>query len=282
MFSNFVKKLKSNLNPRLSLILPYVLFSLIFIILPLILLVVKAVSPLTTDEGQQFNNHLLIQQKQTWIIMLRSVLLGLGTAFICLVIALPYAFFVSTAKSKALKVYAISLMVSPLIIFTIAKTFSLRALFVTMFDEASLNNYWFMLVGLVFLNLPFMIIPLYTVFRDMPKNILEASADLGYNKAQTLLKVVLPYGLKAIFSGIGLVFLMAATSIIISDKLLPNGSQNQLIGNVINVNANPSNPFDLARTSSLVLITIIVMMAVYGLVYLFPIIIMKMRGVKHD
>ncbi|WGI36995.1 ABC transporter permease [Mesomycoplasma lagogenitalium] len=281
MINKLISKAKVNLNPRLSLSLVYIIFSIIFILLPMVLLLVKAVSPLKTDEEEIFDNYLLIKQPGTWIIMWRSVSIGLVTALICLIIALPYAFYVSTSKSRAFKIYSISLIVSPLIIFTIAKTFSLRALFVTMFDEASLNSYWFMLVGLVFLNLPFMIIPLYTVFKDMPKNILEASADLGYNRLQTLFKVVLPYGLKAIFSGIALVFLMAATSIIISDKLLPNGGQNQLIGNLINLNANPSNPFDLARSSSLVLITILVMLGIYAIVYFFPILILKLKGVKN-
>lgn len=278
---NFIGKIKENLNPRLSLSIPYILFSIVFILLPLLLLCIKAFTPVISDEGEIFDNHLLTKQPETWIIMTRSLVVGLVTSLICLIIALPYAFYVSTSKSKSFKIYSISLIVSPLIIFTIAKTFSLRALFVTMFDESELNNSWFMIVGLVFLNLPFMIIPLYTVFRDMPKNILEASADLGYNRIQTLFKVVLPYGLKAIFSGIGLVFLMAATSIIISDKLLPNGGQNQLIGNLINLNANPSNPFDLARSSSLVLITILVMMGIYGIIYFFPILLIKMKGMKH-
>ncbi|MGZ9428724.1 ABC transporter permease [Mycoplasma sp. 1012] len=282
MITNILKKIKSGFNPRLSLSIPYILFSIIFILLPLLLLFIKAVAPISTDDGETFNNHLLIQQKETWVIIGRSVFVGIATAIICLIIALPYAFYVSTAKSKVFKIYSISLIVSPLIIFTIAKTFSLRALFVTMFDEADLNTIWFMILGLVFLNLPFMIIPLFTVFRDMPKNILEASADLGYNKTQTLFKIVLPYGLKAIFSGIGLVFLLAATSIIISDKLLPNGGQNQLIGNLININANPSNPFDLARSSSLVLITIVVMMGIYAIIYFFPIVLLKLKGIKND
>ncbi|VEU59424.1 ABC transporter permease [Mesomycoplasma neurolyticum] len=275
-------KFKSLANIRLGMILPYVFFAFIFIVLPLILLFFKAVLPVLDEDGKASDNFVLIKNSTTWKIMWRSVWLGILTAFICLVIALPYSFFISTIKSKFFKIYAISLIVSPLIIFTISKIFSLRVLFVMIFDEPTINNEIFMLIGLIYLNLPFMIIPLYTVFSDMPKNILEASADLGYNKFWTLIKVVLPYGLKAIFSGIALVFLMAATSIIISDKLLPSGSQKQLIGNLINNSSNPSNPFDLAKVSSLVLITIVVLYSVYGLIYIFPLILSKLKGVKYE
>ncbi|AEC46244.1 ABC transporter permease [Mesomycoplasma hyorhinis] len=281
---NFVLDFKSSWNLRLSLSLPYIIFSFIFIVIPLLLLFIKSVSPVEFENNYQSikTNFSVVREASTWLIIWRSVYLGILTALICLIFALPYAFFVSTNKSKAFKIYAISLIVSPLVIFTIAKVFSLRALFVAIFDDEELNNQGFMLLGLVFLNFPFMVIPLYTVFRDMSKNLLEASADLGYNKFQTLIKVALPYGLKAIFSGIALVFLMAATSIVISDKLLPSGQQNQLIGNFINNSANLANPFDLAKTSSLVLITILVLLEIYGLIYFVPLAIMKFKGVEHD
>ncbi|WP_211246930.1 ABC transporter permease [[Mycoplasma] collis] len=282
MFLKMYEKIKTLLNLRLIMFLPYLVFAFIFIILPLILLVFKAFIPLKTEQEYNFDNFALVKDTTTWKIMWRSIWLSVLSALICLIIALPYSFFVANSKSKIFKIYAISLIISPLIIFTISKIFALRALFVSIFDENQINNEFFMLIALIYLNLPFMIIPLYTVFRDMPKNILEASADLGYNKFWTLIKVVLPYGMKAIFSGIALVFLMSATTIIISDKFLPSGSQKQFIGNLINKNASLVNAFDLAKVSSLVLITILVLYTVYGIIYLFPLILSKIKGVKHD
>ncbi|CAT05283.1 polyamine (spermidine/putrescine) ABC transporter permease [Mesomycoplasma conjunctivae] len=275
------QKWVSSLNLRLSLVIPYLIFALIFIVIPLILLFIKAVTPVSQNH-QNFDNFTLIKDKTTWIIILRSVLVGIICAFICLILAFPYAWFIVRSKSKVFKIYSLSLIISPLIIFTIAKVFSLRALFLALFDESDLNNNYFLLVGLIFLNFPFMVLPLYSVFRDMPISLLEASSDLGYNKFSSLIKVVVPYSIKAIFSGIALVFLMAATSIVISDKLLPNGSQNQLIGNLINNSANAANPFDLARVSSLVLITLLVFVGIYALIYVTPIIIMKIKGFKYD
>lgn len=280
-FENFWKNFKKSLNPHISLVIPYVIFALIFVIIPLILLFGKSVSPLVHN-SQSFDNHLLIKEKTTWQIIGRSIFVGLISAFICLILAFPYAFFVANSRSKIFKIYSLSLIASPLIIFTIAKVFALRSLFLLLFDEGSLNNNSFMVLGLIFLNFPFMVLPLYTIFRDMPKNLLEAGTDLGYSKFWLLIKVVLPYSFRAISSGFALVFLMAATSIVVSDKLLPNGSQNQLIGNLINNSANISNPFDLARVSSLVLVTLLVFIGIYSLIHFIPIIIMKIKEFKYD
>ncbi|WP_069096794.1 ABC transporter permease subunit [Mesomycoplasma ovipneumoniae] len=269
------------MNPRISLVLPYFVFALILIVIPLILLFVKSVSPLSTN-GEPFDNHLLVKEQTTWQIIARSIFVGLVSAFICLILAFPYAFIVANSKSRIFKIYSLSLIITPLIIFTIAKVFSLRALFLSMFDEGSLNNNSFMILGLIFLNFPFMVIPLYTIFRDMPKNLIEAGTDLGYSKFRVLIKVVVPYSFRAISSGFAIVFLMAATSIVVSDKLLPNGSQNQLIGNLINNSANTTNPFDLARVSSLVLVTLLVFIGIYTLIHFTPIVIMKIKGFKYD
>ncbi|UVD81988.1 ABC transporter permease [Mycoplasma iguanae] len=275
-------KEKISYNPRLLLSIPYIIIAIIFIILPTVLIFVTAISKVDVDQNQEsFNQWYVVSQSNTWWIMWRSVKLGFIASFICLIIAVPYAFFVSTSKSKFFQIYGISLIVSPLIIFTISKLLSLRGLFTVMLGEDTITSEWFMAIGLVFLNLPFMIIPLYTVFRDMPKNIIEASQDLGYNKFQTLIKVVLPYSLKAMFTGIGMVFLMAASSVAISDKLLPNGSQNQMIGNLINYFSNPTSKFDIATASTLVVITTIILIGAYSLTFLVPYLITKLRRMKN-
>ncbi|MGX9395657.1 ABC transporter permease [Mycoplasma sp. 1573] len=271
MFKKINKKLGFNL--RLSLILPYILFASIFIVLPLIFVFIKAFSPI---DGQLDNWH-IIQDKSTWKILWRSVWVGAVGGLFCLLIGFPYTYILATAKSKITKNVGFSLIFSPLFIFTISKALSLRGLFSVMFDENSLNNEAFMILGVVYLYLPFVIMPLYQVLKDMPKNILEASEDLGYSKAKTIWKVVVPYCMKALLAGFSTVFLITATSIILSDRLLPHGSQNQLIGNLIQNFANASNPFDLAVASTLVLITLAILMLLYSVTYLLPLLLNKYR-----
>lgn len=278
---NFIKD-KISLRPRLILSIPYIFIAFLFIVLPTLLIFIQAVSKVPVSNGEeQYNQWYVVSQPQTWWIMWRSVKLGIISAVICLLIGLPYAYFISTTKSRIFQIYGISLIVSPLIIFTISKILAIRGLFTVLLGEDAITSEWFMVVGLIFLNLPFMIIPLFTVFRDMPKNILEASQDLGYNKFATLIKVVLPYSMKAMFTGVGIVFLMAASSVAITDKLLPNGSQNQMIGNIINYFSNPTSQFDIATASTLVLVTTIVLIGAYSLTFFIPLLITKLRGMKN-
>ncbi|QZE12444.1 ABC transporter permease [Mycoplasma sp. Ms02] len=271
MFSKINQKL--NFNKRLSLSIPYFLIATFLIILPLVLIVFSAFKPL---EGG--DNTSLVTSTTTWNIIWRSLRIGIASSLLCVIIGFPFAYFISTSKSAIFKVYAMTLILSPMAIFTIARIYSIRTLFVNIFDdENKLNKEWFLVLGLTYLNLPLMIMPLYTVLKDMPKNIVEASHDMGYSTFQTLVKVVIPYALKATISGFGMVFLSGATTFVISAKLLPDGSQNQTIGDVINSSINPGNKYDLAKGSTLVLVVSSLFILIYSLIIITPRIIIKFK-----
>ncbi|MFV8400866.1 ABC transporter permease [Mycoplasma sp. 005V] len=276
-----ISKIKDRLtlNRKLYLAIPYILVAILLIILPLIMIIYSAFSV----TGDNFNSWELVTSKNTWRIMGRSLWIGLVSAIFCLIIGFPYAYFISTSKSKVFRIYALSLILSPMAIFTIARVYSIKALFLAIFaaDPKSLNNEMFIVFGLTYLNLPLMIMPLYTVFKDMPKNIVEASNDLGYNNVQTIFKVIIPYGTKAILSGLAMIFLASATTFIISAKLLPDGSQHQLIGDIINSKINPGNKFDLSAGSSLVIIVSLVFISIYALMLFIPKLIFKLKKGAH-
>ncbi|MDC8915512.1 ABC transporter permease [Metamycoplasma hyosynoviae] len=260
---------------RWSLLVPYIIFSVLFIILPMILIFYYGFKPL---EGQEkFENWEIVGKAQTWKIMFRSLWTGIVAAILAFLIGFPYAYILSNSKS-IVKILGLSLILSPLGIFTISKALAIRGLFSAIFDENKLNNFAFLIFGMVYLYLPFMVMPIYQILKDMPKNIVEASQDLGYSRFQTMLKVIIPYCHKAILSGIGIVLMMSSTSIIISDKMLPNGSQKQLIGNLINQFTNTANPFDIANASTLVIITILILLSIYGIIYGIPYLISKYKN----
>ncbi|UUD35459.1 ABC transporter permease [Mycoplasmopsis caviae] len=274
-------KNKLALNKRLLLLLPYLLIAIFLIILPILLIVINALKP-----QEDFNAVALLTEVNIWLIIWRSLKIGLISAILCLLIAFPYAYFTVMTKSKYLAIYSLSLILSPMLIFTIAKIYAIRGFFLSVFEQESLNAEWFMVLGLTYLNLPYMVMPLYTVFKDMPKNILEASSDLGYNKFQTMFRVVVPYSFKAILSGFSLIFLSSATTFVISAKLLPNGTQLQTIGAVISEYSNPANKFELALGSTLVLVVSAIFIGCYGMINFIPKVIIRFRqtrgGKKND
>ena len=84
---------------------------------------------------------------------------------------------------------------------------------------------------LIFLLLPFMILPLYSVFDDLRKELLMASHDLGAGKLSTFLHVTIPLTLPGVLAGVMLVLLPAMGLFFVADIL--GGSRNLLVGNVI-------------------------------------------------
>ncbi|WP_406613600.1 ABC transporter permease [Mycoplasma corogypsi] len=271
---------KLHLSKKTLLLIPYFFISVLFIILPVVLIVVSAFSLVG---GENFDSSEIIKEFNTWSIIGRSLWIGIVSALLCLIIGFPYAYFISTSKSKVFQIYALSLIISPMAIFTIARIYSIKGLFLAIFatNPGSLNNEAFIILGLTYLNLPLMVMPLYSVFKDMPKNITEASNDLGYNDFQTIFKVIIPYGTKAILSGLGMIFLASATTFVISAKLLPDGSQNKLIGDLINSKINPGNKYDLSAGSVLVIVVSAIFVGIYSLILILPRVIFKFKKGAH-
>ncbi|BBU47653.1 ABC transporter permease [Mycoplasmopsis felis] len=271
-------KIKSlfKFDKKVWLFLPYFLISIFLIVLPVLMIIISAFSPSVSSE---FDAWVLVKEPNTWNIIGRSLWVGIVSALLCLIIGFPYAYFVSTSKSKVFKLFALSLIISPMAIFTIARIYSIKGLALAIFsnDPKTLNSELFIIFGLTYLNLPLMILPLYTVFKDMPKNIIEASNDLGYNNTQTMLKVIIPYGTKAILSGLAMIFLASATTFVISSKLLVDGSQHQLIGDILNSKINPGNKYDLSSGSALVIVVSAIFIGVYSLFLLIPKLIFKLK-----
>jgi spermidine/putrescine transport system permease protein len=87
------------------------------------------------------------------------------------------------------------------------------------------------IVGLVYLLLPFMILPLYAVFEDLRRDLLLASHDLGAGRVSTFLHVVVPLTLPGVIAGVLLVLLPAMGMFYVADVL--GGAKNLLVGNII-------------------------------------------------
>lgn len=264
------------LNGRLLAILPYVIASIIFILLPTILLIVKAVEPAAPG----VDNWVLLKEQSTWEIMGRSIWVGLSAALIALVIAFPFAYIVGRSQSKIFRTIAMTLMISPLFMFTLVKLSGYKGLLIMMLDgPQNITSPIWVILGMVYIYLPFMIIPLYSVLQSMPKSFTEASKDLGYGSLQTVIKVVIPYALKAIFSGLAIVFMLSATSVAISEKIPYMTGDHKMIGNEIYSRATQlSDDIKIGQASTLALVTIGIMSTTYGLIYVTPQLVRKLRG----
>lgn len=269
-----IKFTKQNL-----LIIPYFIFVVLLIIIPIVFILLN--SFITPNHAQDYDNWFIWKYLGFWYIFFKSIGIGLLTAFLCLIIGLPYVYILVNLENKSIRYVFLSLIITPLFLFTLVKILALKGMLTLIFD-VPINNTSYLILGLVYLNLPFMIIPLYNILSNMPTNIINASQDLGYTKLMTFIKVVIPYGLKAICSGIVIVFLLSIMSVATSNKLLDNAAGNQLIGNLINDLSNPSNPFDMQKASSIVLVTLIFSSIIYFSINLIPVIYRKIKGGIND
>ena len=94
-----------------------------------------------------------------------------------------------------------------------------------------LNTEVDVIIGLVYLLLPFMILPLYSAIEKLDGRLLEAARDLGANAVQRFFRVILPLTMPGIVAGCLLVLLPAMGMFYVADLL--GGAKVLLVGNVI-------------------------------------------------
>jgi len=106
-------------------------------------------------------------------------------------------------------------------------------------------------IGIVYVYLPFMVLPLYATLERLDRSYLEASLDLGAGQWRTFFSVVVPLARPGIVSGVILVFIPALGTFLISDLL--GGPDSQLIGNVIERQFKAANDWPLGAAMSFLL-----------------------------
>jgi spermidine/putrescine transport system permease protein len=115
-----------------------------------------------------------------------------------------------------------------------------------------LYNNTAVIFGIVYVYLPFMVLPLYASLERLDRSLLEASLDLGASQFRTFLSVVVPLARPGIVSGLMLVFIPAIGTFLISDLL--GGPDSQLLGNIIERQFKAANDWPLGAAMSFLLL----------------------------
>ena len=243
--------------------LPYLIWMVIFIVVPLLMVAFFA---FTTEDGS-FTIENVSDVGQYANIFVRSIWLALLATVICLLLAYPLAFILSRME-KHKQGTMLLLVMLPMWMNFLLRTYAWMTL---LGNNGIINNLLGMIglgpfklintsgavvLGMVYNYLPFMILPLYSVMEKIDKSVIEAASDLGCSFRSTLFKVIVPLSLPGITSGITMVFVPAISTFIISSML--GGGSNLLIGDLIEMQflGNSYNPH-LGAAISLVLMAII-------------------------
>jgi spermidine/putrescine transport system permease protein len=178
-------------------------------------------------------------------ILLRSVVLALTVALLGVLAGYPLAYMVSLrvkhGKQALFMLSIIPLWVSYLVRIIAWKTIlgnrgviNSALLSLDVIKEPLtflLYNRFAIAVTLTYICIPFVFIPVYTAIEKIPRNILEASNDLGAGEVRTFLNIVLPLSLPGLITGFIFAFIIALGDYIIPQQL--GGTQGIMFGNLI-------------------------------------------------
>lgn len=213
--------------------IPYAIFSAIFIVLPLILIVVFAF----TDENGAFslyNFRKFAAHAEDVNTFIYSLGIAAVTTGICILLGYPAAYILSKSKARYAQT-VVMLFILPMWVNVLVRTLATVALFD--FAELPLGE-GALLFGMVYNFIPFMIYPIYNTLTKMDKSYIEAAEDLGASPRQVFLKTVLPLSMPGVASGVLMVFMPTITTFAISELLTMNNIK--LFGTTIQENINNS------------------------------------------
>nr|WP_302647212.1 ABC transporter permease [uncultured Clostridium sp.] len=222
---------------------PYIVWSTLFIVIPLIIIVFFSFTQ-ETASGYSFTleNFKRVLNSQYISVFKRSLILAFESTVLCLILGYPVAYFISKMKSNKRNIL-IMLFIVPMWMNFLLRTYAWLPIlgkngvinnFLSSIGLNTINILYTdaaVLLGMVYNFLPFMILPIYTVLIKMDNSLIDAAADLGANKRQIFTKVIFPLSMPGVITGITMVFMPAVSTFVISRLL--GGGQYMLLGNLI-------------------------------------------------
>lgn len=228
-----MNKLRLFFASRKSWTLPYLIFSVVFVVIPLLLIVVYAF----TDEAGNLtlaNFSKFFAHPEAVNTFVYSIGIAILTTVGCILLGYPAAWIFSRSSSGYSKTL-IMLFILPMWVNILVRTLATVALF----DFARLPlGEGALIFGMIYNFIPFMIYPIYDTLQKMDKSYIEAAQDLGASSAQVFWKVVFPLSMPGIISGVMMVFMPTISTFAIAELLTMNNIK--LFGTTIQENINNS------------------------------------------
>lgn len=231
----------------LGLLLPSLGLLLVLFYLPQLLMLAVSLGRRTAYGGVERSyslaNYLRALEPLYLAILWRSVLLAAVTTLVCLLVAYPVAYWLARRAPARYRSALVALVILP---FWTSFLVRMYAWIVLLRSEGIVNlalgalglphvellyNDFAVLLGQLYAELPFMIVPLYVSLEKLDPALLEAAADLGADARRSFASVVLPQTLPGIAAGCVLVFIPSLGAYLAPDLL--GGGKTAYVGNLI-------------------------------------------------
>ena len=267
-----MNKLKNKIKEFHILIFPPTFWLTLFFVVPLLIVLIYSVSYKQTyggiDIGFTLEHYKMVFDPIYLGVVLRSFYFAILSTVITVLLAFPVAYYMAFAQQKTKNL----LMFLVIVPFWSNLLIRLYSFIIILGDEGIINSLMInlgiisepvhllntsfsVLMGLVYWNLPFMILPIFAALDKMNISLYEASMDLGGNRIITFLKIVLPQSIPGIVAGIVFTFVPTLGNFIVPDIL--GGANNYIIGNVITSQFLTARNWPLGSAFSAVLIFLI-------------------------
>lgn len=221
---------------------PHILWSVLFILIPLAFVAFYAFTETSEQAGITFTlEHIQLFFTPKYLnVFLRSVKLAFIATLICLVIGYPAAYFISRTSPNAQKILVVLIML-PMWTNFIIRTYALSEVLEVLNNavvfllsllpeglvpipldpkpDILIYNEFAVVIGMVYDFLPYMILPIYSVMAKLDYRLVEAAQDLGCNGFGVLRKVIMPLSIPGVLSGFTMVFVPSISTFYISNQL---------------------------------------------------------------
>ena len=237
------------MNKRSSWALPYFIFLVMFVVLPLLLVLVYALQ----DGSGHFtfaNVTKFFTDSDALNTFAVSIEVAIETTLLCILIGYPAAWILAN-KDLNRSAVTIVLFIMPMWINALMRTLATAELFNVFGISLGKGT---LLYGMVYDYLPFMIYPIYNVLNKMDKSYAEAAQDLGATPWKVFWKVIVPLSMPGVASGVLMVFMPTVSTFAISEFLTNN--KIKLFGTIIQENIN-SSMWNYGAALSLMMLIII-------------------------
>ena len=256
---------------------PISILSILFIYAPIVLLLVMSFmtkGPLGMIKYEfTLDNYKALADPVYFSVIKESIVVAFFTTILSVLLGYPFAYFMASKKPKVSGALLLLMMIpfwtnELVIVYSFVILLNNSGIINTLFSYIGIHpismlyNNFAVIVGMIYMLMPFAILPMYSSIEKLDKGLLEASYDLGAGPVKTFFKVTLPMTSPGIFAAVILVFIPTIGYYQITDML--GGGTQMMIGNLVNNQFSISRNWPFGAALSMILaVLILIMLFVY-------------------
>lgn len=247
---------------------PYAAETLLLVVLPLLYVCLMSIMTRPSYGGVEFtvsfNGYRALFEKAYLVAIWNSVRMSLVSTVIILLVSYPMAYMLSRC-SRRVASNLIILMMIPYFTNSLIRLYSYITLFNTKgiltgiltrlgmtWSADFLYSESAVVLGLVYVCIPYAVLPMYSSIERLDKALLEVSYDLGAGRVKTFFRITLPMTMPGVYAAAIISFVPSIGNYFVADVL--GGSKTLLIGNLIKDQFMSSRNWPLGSALSVFLI----------------------------